>query len=130
MMTDAKTQTPVPAVLLLFDRDVLIRTALAEYLRRCGYTVMEVGSVREAEAVLVSEHHVDLAFLDIGEDSAEGFGLAQTIRKQRPHLKVMIASGVASAAAEAGDLCERGPMLAKPYDHRLLEGHIRRLLSD
>lgn len=129
-MTDTKAQTPVKPVLLLFDRDVLIRTALAEYLRGCGFAVREVGTVREAEAVLASEHHVDLAFLDIGEDSAEGFGLAQTIRKQRPHLKVMIASGVASAAAEAGDLCEKGPMLAKPYDHQLLERHIRRLLAD
>jgi DNA-binding response OmpR family regulator len=127
MMMD--TPTPVPTVLLLFDRNVLIRTALADYLRDCGFTVMEVGTVEEVNAVLASEHHIELAFLDIGDDSAQGFTIAQMIRKARPHVKVMMASGVAGAAAEAGDLCENGPMLAKPYDHSILERHIRRLLA-
>ena len=129
MTTDSATPTPVKPVLLLFDRNVLIRAALAHYLRGCGFTVIETGTLEEANAVLGSEHHFDLAFLEIGEDSAQGFGLAQMIRKARPHAKVLMASGVANAAAEAGDLCARGPNLAKPYDHSLLERHIRRLLG-
>lgn len=129
VMTDSKSPTPVKPDLLLFDRNVLIRTALGDYLRDCGFTVIETGSLEEAKAVLGSEHNIDLAFLEIGEDSAQGFGLAQMIRKSRPHVKIMMASGVANAAAEAGDLCENGPMSARPYDHRLLERHIRRLLA-
>lgn len=129
MMTDSKSRTSSKPALLLFDRNVLVRTALADYLRECGFTVIEIGSLEEANVLLASEHHIDLAFLEIGEDSAQGFGLAQMIRKARPHVKVMIASGVANAAAEAGDLCERGPMLARPYDHSILERHIRRLLA-
>lgn len=127
---DSKAPTSAKPVLLLFDRNVLIRAALADYLRGCGFTVIETGTLEEANAVLGSEHHIDLAFLEIGEDSAQGFGLAQMIRKARPHAKVMIASGVANAAAEAGDLCERGPRAAKPYDHSLLEQHIRRLIAN
>lgn len=129
MTTDSPTPTRVKPVLLLFDRNVLIRAALGDYLRECGFTVMEIGTLEEANALLGSEHHIDLAFLEIGEDSAQGFVLAQMIRKARPHVKVMMASGVANAAAEAGDLCEHGPELAKPYDHSLLERHIRRLLA-
>jgi DNA-binding response OmpR family regulator len=129
MTTDSPTPTPVKPVLLLFDRNVLVRTALADYLRECGFTVIEIGTLEEANALLGSEHHIDLAFLEIGEDSAQGFVLAQMIRKARPHVKVMMASGVANAAAEAGDLCEHGPSLVKPYDHSLLERHIRRLLA-
>ena len=127
VMTDNSPTLPKP-VLLLFDRNVLIRTALAGYLRECGFTVIETGTLEEANALLGSEHHIDLAFLEIGEDSAQGFGLAQMIRKARPQVKVMMASGVANAAAEAGDLCD-GPMLAKPYDHSVLERNIRRLLA-
>lgn len=130
MTTDSKTPTSAKPVLLLFDRNVLIRAALAEYLRDCGFTVIETGTLEEANAVLGSDHHIDLAFLEIGGDSAQGFGLAQMIRKARPHAKIMIASGVANAAAEAGDLCEHGPMAAKPYDHSLLEQHIRRLIAN
>lgn len=129
MMTDSKSPMSAKPVLLLFNRNVLFRTALADYLRQCGFTVIEIGTLDEANALLGSEHHIDLAFLEIGDGSAEGFGLAQMIRKARPHVKIMIASGVANAAAEAGDLCEHGPMLAKPYDHSILERHIRRLLA-
>jgi hypothetical protein len=44
-------------------------------------------------------------------------------------VKVLLTSGVRRTAETAGDLCERGPYLAKPYDHRDLERRIRRLLA-
>ena len=51
----------------------------------------------------------------------DGFGLAQWVRRERPWLKVILTSGAARTAKEAGDLCEQGPVLAKPYDHAELE---------
>ena len=59
----------------------------------------------------------------------DGFSLAHWIRKARPDLKVLLTSGVRRAAETAGDLCEEGPHLAKPYAHRDLESQIRRLLA-
>ena len=70
----------------------------------------------------------DLAFLDIEGDAGAVFQLAQTIRMTPPAVRVVLAAGVPRAAAEAGDLCEQGPTQRKPYDHRTLERHIRRLL--
>ena len=67
--------------------------------------------------------------LDIEGDAGAGFQLAQTIRKHRPAVRVVLAAGVPRAAAEAGELCEQGPAQRKPYDHRTLERHIRRLLA-
>jgi DNA-binding response OmpR family regulator len=128
-MTEATAQTSGKPLLLLFDRDIIIRAALAEYLRRCGYAVIETARLKEVQEVLRAGNPVDLAFVDIGEDSAEGFRVAQAVRQARPRVRVLIASSIGSAAAEAGDLCEHGPFLTKPYHPSLLERHIKQMLS-
>lgn len=118
------------AVVLLLDGDVLTRSAVAGYLRECGYTVIETAAVTEARAVLEADHRIDVAFLDVdGDAEGDAFALAQWIRRQHVATRVILAAGPARVASEAGDLCEKGPMLAKPYDHQLLEREIRRLLA-
>ncbi len=129
MTRATRLQTPEPPVLLLVNGDILVRTALAAYLRECGYDVVEAGTTEEAAQALRLEMKFDLAFLDIEGDEGAGFQLAQTIRKHRPEVRIVLAAGVPRAAAEAGDLCEEGPMQRRPYDHRTLERHIRRLLA-
>jgi len=129
-MTRATEQrTPEPSTLLLVNGDILVRTALAAYLRECGYDVVEAGTHDEAIQALRLDMKFDLAFLDIEGDDGAGFQLAQTIRKHRPSVRVVLAAGIPRAAAEAGDLCEHGPAQRRPYDHRTLERHIRRLLA-
>jgi DNA-binding NtrC family response regulator len=115
--------------LLLVHADILVRTALAAYLRECGYEVVEAGTPEEATQALRLEMKFDLAFLDIEGNEGAGFQLAQSIRKHRPEVRVVLAAGIPRAAAEAGELCEQGPMQRRPYDHRTLERHIRRLLA-
>lgn len=129
-MTRATTlRTPEPSNLLLVHGDILVRTALAAYLRECGYDVVEASTPEEATQALRLDMKFDLAFLDIEGDDGAGFQLAQTIRKHRPDVRIVMAAGIPRAAAEAGELCERGPTQARPYDHRTLERHIRRLLA-
>jgi CheY-like chemotaxis protein len=129
MTRATERSTPEPRTLLLVHRDILVRTALAAYLRECGYDVVEAGTTEEAIQALRLDMKFDLAFLDIEGDAGAGFQLAQTIRKHRPAVRVVLAAGVPRAAAEAGELCEQGPAQRKPYDHRTLERHIRRLLA-
>ena len=108
----------------------MIRTVVAAYLRECGFDVVEAGSADEAIRVLEADINVDIVFSDVNmPGSMDGFGLAQWLRRERPGLKIILTSGVARTAKEAGDLCEHGPMLAKPYDHAELERHIRTLLA-
>jgi DNA-binding NtrC family response regulator len=129
-MTPAmELSTPEPRTLLLVHGDILVRTALAAYLRECGYDVVEAGTTEEAIEALRLDMKFDLAFLDVQGDEGAGFQLAQIIRKHRPAVRVVLAAGVPRAAAEAGELCEQGPAQRKPYDHRTLERHIRRLLA-
>ena len=122
-------ETPPPTVLVVAV-EVLVRMAISEYLRECGYNVIEASDAREAIEVMTSEAVVDIAFSDITmPGSLDGFGLAQWIRRERPDIKVVLTSGVARSAKAAGELCEEGPMLAKPYDHADLERRIRALLA-
>jgi CheY-like chemotaxis protein len=124
---------PVPApppTILVVEDDVLVRNLVAAYLRECGFDVIEANSADEAIRVLQAEVPVDIVFSDIQmPGSMDGFGLAHWVRRERPWLKVILTSGAACTAKEAGDLCEQGPILAKPYDHAELERHIRSLLA-
>ncbi len=115
--------------MLLVNGDILVRTALAAYLRECGYAVVEAGTTEEATEALRLEMKFDLAFLDVDGDGSGGFELAQMIRERRPEVRIVMAAGIPRAAAQAGDLCEQGPTQRRPYDHRTLERHIRRLLA-
>ena len=118
-----------PTVLVVED-EVLIRMAVSDYLRECGFHVVEAGSADEAIEVLKADTVVDVVFSDINmPGKLDGFGLAQWIRRERPQVKVILTSGVTRKAKEAGSLCEHGPVLAKPYHHAELEQQIRRLLA-
>jgi phosphohistidine phosphatase SixA len=80
--------------------------------------------------VLEAGAKADVVFIDLDTQGENGgFSLAQWIRSRRPDLKVLLSSGVRRSAETAGDLCEHGPHLVKPYEHRDLEAQIRRLLA-
>jgi CheY-like chemotaxis protein len=120
---------PPPTVLVVVD-EVLVRMAVSDYLRECGYNVVEASDAQEAIEVMTSDVAVDVAFSDIAMPGGlDGFGLAQWIRRERPDIKVVLSSGIARSAKAAGELCEEGPMLAKPYEHADLERRIRVLLA-
>lgn len=129
----SKSDEPAPEsqpTILVVEDEVLIRMAVSDYLRECGFRVVEAGSADEAVEVLKTDTAVDIVFSDVNmPGSLDGFGLAQWIRRERPRLEVLLTSGVARKAKEAGDLCKDGPFLDKPYHHGDLERHIRQLLA-
>jgi CheY-like chemotaxis protein len=134
-MSPARTAVEKPAsppvpVILLVEASARTRMAVAGYLRDCGYQVAETADGAEARRLLQSGTVPDVAMIDLdADDEVGGFSLAQWIRAERPEVKVLLTSGVRRTARTAGDLCEEGPHLAKPYDHRDLESRIRRLLA-
>jgi CheY-like chemotaxis protein len=126
----ARPASPPAPIILLVEANALTRMAVAGYLRDCGYQVAETDGAAEAKRLLQAGAAPQVAFIDLDiKDELDGFGLARWIRAERPDVKVLLTSGARRTAETAGDLCEHGPYLAKPYDHRDLENHIRRLLA-
>ncbi len=115
---------------LIVEDEVLVRMVIADYLRECGYRVIEAGSAAEAITVLTSPEPVDVVFSDIQmPGTMDGFGLATWVRQNRPGLKVLLTSGNARAASAAGDLCEAGPLEQKPYHPQTILSRIKLLLA-
>jgi len=121
-------QTELETILIVED-EVLVRTALAEYLRHCGYRVVETTSADEALSVLQEVViKVDVVLSDVKiSGSMDGFGLAKWVRENRPGVQVILTGSVEKAAHAAGDLCEDGPHLAKPYEPQQVIEWIKRL---
>lgn len=114
-------------VLLLVDSDAIPRATIADYLRQCGYRVIEAADAAEAMLAL-EQGPLDIVVADIelrGESG--GFTLAQWIRRNLPHVRLVLTSSVERSAQAAGELCEDGPTLAKPYHPQLLLDQIKRL---
>jgi len=123
-------QSPAQETILIVEDDILLRMPIAQYLRDCGYRVIEAVSADEAMAILLHEAtRVDVVFSAVEIPGAvEGFGLAKWIREHRPGLDVLLAGTLGRAVQGAKELCEQGP-LPKPYDAMTVHDHIRRLLA-
>jgi CheY-like chemotaxis protein len=116
-------------IVLVVEDEVLIRMAVADYLRECGFSVVEAASAAEAIRVLETAVPIDVVFTDVNmPGEMNGFGLARWVRAKRPAIQVVIASGVKHTAEQIGDLCEDGPLIVKPYDHGQVERRLRDLL--
>jgi CheY-like chemotaxis protein len=122
---------PATETVLVVEDEVLVRVVIAEYLRDCGFKVVEAASADEALAVLKhAALKIDVVFSNIEmPGSLDGFALAQWIRANRPDTEVILAGSPARAANAAGELCEEGPHLAKPYEPQAVLDRIRRLLA-
>lgn len=118
--------------ILVAEGEVLVRMMIAQYLRDCGYKVIEAASTDEAVTVL---DHQDLA-VDIVLSDVEmpgrldGFGLARWVRQHRPGLHMILVGTPMRAADIAGELCESGPMVTKPYEPKVVVDRIRRLMGE
>jgi len=115
--------------ILVVDGDVITRTVIADYLRHCGYRVIEAHDAHEAQQALAQEgFNVDVILSDVelpGE--MNGFQLASWVRQNMSGVKVVLSAAVERTANVVGDLCEEGPHLAKPYDPVMVVDHIKRL---
>ena len=120
---------PAQSTILVVEDEVLLRLAISDFLRECGYRVLEAVRAEEAQTIFRVGEPIELLFSDIDLGSGmNGIMLATWVRQNYPTVRIVLASGVASAAQEAVDLCD-APLLAKPYSYSVLADHIKRLLA-
>ena len=124
----AKTENQ--ETILVVEDDVLVRMPISQYLRDCGYKIIEAVNADEAMVVLLHrETPIDIVFSDIEmPGSIDGFGLPKWIRENHPGLDVILTGTLPRTVDSAQKLCEQGP-IPKPYDAQLVHNRIRRLLA-
>ena len=94
---------------LLVEADVIVRFAIAQHLRTCAQTVIEVVSGTEARAVLLAGPSVDVVLADAqlaGDDN--GFALAQWVRRHRKSIDVILTGTLAHKVQVACEFCVDG----------------------
>lgn len=115
--------------ILIVDGDVIERHAIAEYLRHCGYSVIEASNTDEAYAILAEATVLtDIVLLAVTEaDTRQGFELAKWISANRPDLILKFAGGVESTVRTAAELCDNGPHFKRPYEPEMVVDYIKRM---
>jgi DNA-binding NtrC family response regulator len=126
VMTGAETRPNVSArgsdTVLIVDEQVLVRTPVAEYLRGCGYRVLEA---RNADEALVALQRPLEPIHIVFSNAEHGFALSHWIRTHRPEIRIIISGTIERAAQAAAELCDKGPLAARPFDPQLLVQQIK-----
>ena len=124
-------QVQQPDCILVVDGDVLVRHAIADYLRHCGYVVIEAASTDEAAVVLCEGRlTIDAVLCDAdAPGSRNAFEFRVWAKEKRQEVQIALAGNIESAAQKAAELCEQGPQLSRPYDPQSVIEYIRRLLG-
>lgn len=117
--------------LLVVDGDVLVRHVISDYLRKCGYVVVEAASTDEAMIVLEDETlSVEAVLCDAdAPGSQSSFQLRAWAQTVCPETQIILAGSIAAAANKAAELCEEGPQLRRPYDPQSVIEYIRRIIG-
>jgi len=112
---EAPMPQPVPTdsmVVLAVDDDALVLTNTVAMLEDLGHRPVAASSAAEALEILKERSDVDLIITDHVMPRMTGLQLTQVVRKQRPDLPIILATGYAELASdEARDL----PKLGKPF---------------
>jgi CheY-like chemotaxis protein len=119
---------PRSLTILLVDDDRDIRDVAHALLESLGYAVIEAPHPAAALDIAAGSAPIDLVFTDLQMPGMNGFQLANAIRRLRPSLPVVYATGHAGALAD-NDNHPPGPILAKPYRMATLRTAMRELLA-
>jgi len=115
--------------ILVVEVEILIRLAIADYLREAGYRVLEASNASEAVSVFAVGEPIELMFSDIHMPGAmNGVALADWVRRQFPDVKVLLTAGV-SMEANGGVVDTRETIVRKPYSLDAITAQIGRLLA-
>jgi two-component system, response regulator PdtaR len=120
--------TPLRPVVLLVEDELFVRMATADALTDAGFDVIETAHADAAQEILLHRADVRVLFTDVKmPGSMDGLELATLVRRQWPHILVVITSG--HLEPESRTLPENTACIAKPYCEKVPAAVIQSLLS-
>lgn len=124
-------ETPAGAGrILLVEDDPMIRALTAEWVEAAGFEVVEAGSGREAmEGLRGGEADYRAAILDLTLPDTDGQALARDLRRVRPELPVLFATGNPDLLDDGVENDPDAEVLRKPYSTRDLHEALGTLLD-
>lgn len=117
--------------ILLVEGDVIVRFAIADFLRVCDLIVIEAADTDDAKAILVAGPNVDILLSDAQlAGGGSGFVLAQWVRRHRPGLEVILTASIDSKAQAAVDIAARIPDCSPISDAAGLATKLNAMLAE
>jgi CheY-like chemotaxis protein len=109
---------------LVVEDERNIRLLIAVVLKQQGYDIIEAGTGLEALLKLSQYGNVALIVSDIRMPELDGIHFAEVVKKNYPHIPIVIVSAYADLGAEA---LERGAdaYLSKPFTRDQLLAAVR-----
>jgi DNA-binding NtrC family response regulator len=116
-------------VVLVVEDEILVRIAVADYLRDADYWVIEAANAAEAVAIFSSGEQVDIVFSDIRMPGPmDGVALARWVADHHPGVPVLLTSANAGPVRSA-EFLARDAFLPKPYLLENVASSLRRCLE-
>lgn len=115
---------------LVVEDETMVRMPIAEFLRDCGYHVLEAGDANEAIATLDSDGPVSLIFTDVRmPGKMDGFALAEWCRSHHPAVPVLLTSGYNGGRSLPSGSITGARFIEKPYSQSQVARRIAALLD-
>jgi CheY-like chemotaxis protein len=114
---------------LLVEDEVLVAALAIDALEELGYETVDATTAKAARRIAQQTTELAFAIIDIGLPDGRGDALAIELRKTRPDLPIVIATGYGgSHLDEALRNQPRTAVLSKPYDIAQLRAAIHSIV--
>ena len=116
--------------ILLVEDEEKVRKLVREFLRQCGYTVLQAQNGGEALDLAHQHPSIDLLLSDVVMPGLSGCELALRLNQLRPQMRVVLMSGYANAGKTERGSEEPGTiLLQKPFSLEELGRKVREVLG-
>jgi CheY-like chemotaxis protein len=115
---------------LAVDDDPFILMDVTSILEDAGFRTYEAAD-GDVAILMLSEYaaNITLLFSDVDmPGDTDGFALARHVAENYPWIEIVIGSG--RVRPEPGDMPAKATFLSKPFNPRMILGHLRETLPD
>ena len=116
---------------LLVEDETAVRQPACEFMKRCGYNVIEAkDGLQAVEAAARHEGRIDLMVTDVVMPGMSGGQLAELLAEKYPKMKVLFISGYSEKVVLRHNILDvQTNFLQKPFTLKSLGGKVREVLG-